>query len=66
MCIRDRVTTYRYNTKNQLMQENDAGGTKDYAYDHRGNLLSVTSGAVSYTHLILLSSFTINKFKGGQ
>ena len=38
------VTTYRYNTKNQLMQENDAGGTKDYAYDHRGNLLSVTSG----------------------
>ena len=26
------------------MQENDAGGTKDYAYDHRGNLLSVTSG----------------------
>ena len=38
------VTTYRYNTKNQLMQENDAVGTKDYAYDHRGNLLSVTSG----------------------
>ena len=38
------VTTYRYNTKNQLMQETDAGGTKDYAYDHRGNLLSVTSG----------------------
>ena len=38
------VTTYRYNTKNQLMQENDAHGTKDYAYDHRGNLLSVTSG----------------------
>lgn len=26
------------------MQENDAHGTKDYAYDHRGNLLSVTSG----------------------
>ena len=24
--------------------ETDAGGTKDYAYDHRGNLLSVTSG----------------------
>ena len=38
------VTTYRYNTKNQLMQENDAHGTKDYTYDHRGNLLSVTSG----------------------
>ena len=38
------VTTYRYNTKNQLMQETDADGTKDYAYDHRGNLLSVTSG----------------------
>ena len=38
------VTTYRYNTKNQLMQETDAGGTKDYAYDHRVNLLSVTSG----------------------
>ena len=38
------VTTYRYNTKNQLMQENDAHETKDYAYDHRGNLLSVTSG----------------------
>ena len=38
------VTTYRYNTKNQLMQENNAHGTKDYAYDHRGNLLSVTSG----------------------
>ena len=38
------VTTYRYNTKNQLMLETDADGTKDYAYDHRGNLLSVTSG----------------------
>lgn len=38
------VTTYRYNTKNQLMQETDAHETKDYAYDHRGNLLSVTSG----------------------
>ena len=38
------VTTYRYNTKNQLMQETDADGTKDYTYDHRGNLLSVTSG----------------------
>ena len=38
------VTTYRYNTKNQLMQENDAHGTKDYTYDHKGNLLSVTSG----------------------
>ncbi|MEQ2485157.1 hypothetical protein AAAT49_15465 [Agathobacter rectalis] len=38
------MTTYRYNTKNQLMQENDAHGTKDYTYDHRGNLLSVTSG----------------------
>ena len=38
------MTTYRYNTKNQLMQETDADGTKDYAYDHRGNLLSVTSG----------------------
>ena len=38
------VTTYRYNTKNQLMQETDADGTKDYTYDHRGNLLSLTSG----------------------
>ena len=38
------VTTYRYNTKNQLMLETDADGTKDYAYDHRGDLLSVTSG----------------------
>ena len=38
------MTTYRYNTKNQLMHETDAHGTKDYAYDHRGNLLSVTSG----------------------
>ena len=26
------------------MQETNANGTKDYAYDHRGNLLSVTSG----------------------
>ena len=26
------------------MQEINADGTKDYAYDHRGNLLSVTSG----------------------
>lgn len=38
------VTTYRYNTRNQLLQETNANGTKDYAYDHRGNLLSVTSG----------------------
>ena len=37
------VTTYRYNTRNQLLQETNANGTKDYAYDHRGNLLSVTS-----------------------
>ncbi|RGQ42482.1 hypothetical protein DWX81_17110 [Roseburia inulinivorans] len=29
---------------NQLLQETNANGTKDYAYDHRGNLLSVTSG----------------------
>ena len=26
------------------MQETNANGTKDYAYDHRGNLLSITSG----------------------
>ena len=38
------VTTYHYNTKNQLMQETNAGGTRNYNYDHRGNLLSVTSG----------------------
>ena len=38
------MTTYRYNTRNQLLQETNANGTKDYAYDHRGNLLSVTSG----------------------
>lgn len=38
------VTTYRYNARNQLLQETNANGTKDYAYDHRGNLLSVTSG----------------------
>mgnify|MGYP002440481806 FL=1 len=38
------VTTYHYNTKNQLMQETNAGGTRNYTYDHRGNLLSVTSG----------------------
>ena len=31
------VTTYRYNTRNQLLQETNANGTKDYAYDHRGN-----------------------------
>ena len=37
------MTTYRYNTRNQLLQETNANGTKDYAYDHRGNLLSVTS-----------------------
>ena len=35
------VTTYHYNTKNQLMQETNAGGTRNYNYDHRGNLLSV-------------------------
>lgn len=29
---------------NQLLQETNANGTKDYAYDHRGNLLSVKSG----------------------
>lgn len=38
------VTTYHYNTKNQLTQETNASGTKNYNYDHRGNLLSVTSG----------------------
>ena len=38
------VTTYHYNTKNQLTQETNAGGTRNYNYDHRGNLLSVTSG----------------------
>ena len=38
------VTTYHYNTKNQLIQETNASGTKNYNYDHRGNLLSVTSG----------------------
>lgn len=38
------TTTYHYNTKNQLVQEKTANATKDYAYDHRGNLLSVTSG----------------------
>ena len=38
------VTTYHYNARNQLLQETNANGTKDYAYDHRGNLLSVTSG----------------------
>ena len=38
------VTTYHYNTKNQLMQETNAGGTRNYNYDHRGNLLSVSSG----------------------
>ena len=38
------VTTYRYNTKNQLMQETDAGGKSEDYNDHRGNLLSVTSG----------------------
>lgn len=38
------VTTYHYNTKNQLMQETNASGTRNYNYDHRGNLLSVTSG----------------------
>lgn len=48
------VTTYRYNTKNQLMQETDAGGTKDYAYDHRGNLLSVTSGEEVLKHTGLM------------
>ena len=26
------------------MQETNAGGTRNYNYDHRGNLLSVTSG----------------------
>lgn len=38
------VTTYHYNTKNQLTQEINASGTRNYNYDHRGNLLSVTSG----------------------
>ena len=38
------VTTYHYNTKNQLTQETNASGTRNYNYDHRGNLLSVTSG----------------------
>ncbi len=38
------VTSYRYNAKNQLMQETNASGTRNYDYDHRGNLLSVTSG----------------------
>ena len=38
------VTTYHYNTKNQLIQETNASGTRNYNYDHRGNLLSVTSG----------------------
>ena len=38
------VTTYHYNTKNQLMQETNADGTRNYNYDHRGNLLSVSSG----------------------
>ena len=38
------TTKYHYNTKNQLVQEKTANATKDYAYDHRGNLLSVTSG----------------------
>ena len=38
------MTTYHYNARNQLLQETNANGTKDYAYDHRGNLLSVTSG----------------------
>ena len=38
------TTTYRYNARNQLIQETAADTAKDYAYDHRGNLLSVTSG----------------------
>ena len=38
------TTTYHYNTKNQLVQEKTANVIKDYAYDRRGNLLSVTSG----------------------
>lgn len=38
------VTSYRYNAKNQLMQETNASGTRNYDYDHRGNLLSVSSG----------------------
>ena len=38
------VTTYHYKTKNQLTQEINASGTRNYNYDHRGNLLSVTSG----------------------
>ena len=38
------TTKYHYNTKNQLVQEKAANATKDYVYDHRGNLLSVTSG----------------------
>ena len=38
------VTTYHYNTKNQLMQETSKERNQEYNYDHRGNLLSVTSG----------------------
>ena len=38
------ITTYGYNTKNQLTTENSENGIRNYSYDHRGNLLSVTSG----------------------
>lgn len=38
------ITTYGYNTKNQLITENSENGIRNYSYDHRGNLLSVTSG----------------------
>ena len=40
----ESVTTYQYNAKNQLLAQTDGNGTKNYSYDHRGNLLQVTRG----------------------
>ena len=45
---------------NQLLQETNANGTKDYAYDHRGNLLSVTSGEEEKEKFLAIQSI---KFK---
>lgn len=40
----ENLTSYVYNVNNQLMSEADAAVTKNYSYDHRGNLLKVTAG----------------------